>query len=85
MQPLDLQQLFAMLERGELSPGLYYRRRTLLAVAALAKTSKSHTPLTRSRLKKFRAVLDEMEGNDEVEVTGEALCEVVMLAIGALP
>ena len=85
MQALDLQQLVAMLERGELSPALYYRRSTLLAIAEQARTSKSHTPLTRARLKRFRAALDAMEGDDEVEVTGEALCEVVMLAIGALP
>lgn len=39
-------------------------------------------PLSRWRLKRFRAVLEAMEGNDEVEVTGETFCETVMLALG---
>lgn len=73
-----------MLERGGLSTSVARRRRTLLAVAELAAKSHSHTPLSRWRLKAFRATLDGMEGNDEVEVTGEALCDVIPLAMGAL-
>jgi hypothetical protein len=73
-----------MLERGELSVAVYHRRRILLAVAELAAKSKGHTPMSRWRLKKFCAALDAMEGNDEIEVTGETLCETVMLAMDAL-
>ena len=40
--------------------------------------------VSRWRLKRFRAELESMDGNDEVEVTGETLCETVMLAMSAL-
>lgn len=74
--------LYRMLEKGELSPSLWYRRSTLLALTELAARARGrHDPLSRWRLKKFRTALDAMEGNDEIEVTGEVLCETVMLAI----
>ena len=44
----------------------------------------SHTPLSRWRLQAFRATLDGIEGNDEVEVTGEGLCDVILLVMGVL-
>lgn len=84
MEQVTAKQLYAMLEKGELSPSLYYRRRTLIAIAELAKDSGGHTPATRRRLKAFREYLAQEQNNDEVEVTGEILCEVVLLALGAL-
>jgi hypothetical protein len=84
-QPLTFGTLMPMLEKGEISSAVYVRRHDLLRMAELARTSKGHTPLSRYRLKKFRAVIDEMEGNDEVEVEGQALCEIVLLAMEALP
>ncbi len=82
LSQLTRREVFAMLEIGELSVSLFYRRQTLLALCELAAKSKAHDPLSRWRLKTFRAVLEAMEGNDEVEVTGEAFCETVMLALG---
>lgn len=80
---LSHSEVFAMLEIGELSVSLWYRRHTLLALCELAAKAKGRQyPLARWRLKRFRAVLEEMEGNDEIEVTGETLCETVMLALG---
>ena len=70
-----------MLERGELSVCLWHRRHTLLAICELATKSHSHTPLSRWRLKAFRSRIEGMEGNDEIEVTGEIVCEMVMLAM----
>ena len=76
-------QVFAMLEMGELSASLWYRRSTLLALCDLAAKAKGRQdPLSRWRLKRFRAALEAIEGNDEIEVTGETLCETVMLALG---
>jgi hypothetical protein len=46
-----------------------------------AQARGSLNPLSRWRLKTFRAELDRMEGNDEIEVTGETFCETVMLAL----
>jgi hypothetical protein len=74
-------EVFAMLEIGEISVSLWYRRHTLLALCELAAKSREHDALSRWRLKTFRAVLEGMEGNDEVEVTGETFCETVMLAL----
>ena len=79
---LTQREVFAMLEQGELSVSLFYRRYTLLALCELAAKSKGQEPLSRWRLKRFRAVLEAIEGNDEVEVTGETFCETVMLALG---
>ena len=67
-----------MLTRGELSSVVYHRRQTQIAVADLAKTSKRHTLLSRWRLKRFRAMLDTMEGNDQVEGNGETMCETIV-------
>ena len=83
MEFLTYAQLARMLERGELSPALWHRRMTLIAVCELAAKSKTHTPLSRWRLKRFRAMLEAMEGNDEIEVTGETLCETLMHAMSA--
>ena len=79
---LTQRDVFAMLEKGELSVSVWYRRHMLLALCELAAKSRDHNPLSRWRLKRLRAVLDAMEGNDEVEVTGETFCETVMLALG---
>lgn len=82
---LTQSQVFVMLEQGELSASLWYRRHTLLALCDLAAKAKGvHDPLSRWRLKRFRAALEVMEGNDEIEVTGETMCETVMLAMSAL-
>jgi hypothetical protein len=76
--------IIPMYERGALSPSVYYRRHTLLALCELAAKAKGiHDPLSRWRLRHFRAVLESMEGNDEIEVTGEAMCDLVMMASGA--
>jgi len=72
-----------MLERGEISVSVEYRRQTLIAVAERAKRSKTHTPASRQRLKVFRAMLESEQNNDEVEVTGEMFCEVLMHAMDA--
>lgn len=81
MEQVTAKQLYGMLEKGELSPSLYYRRQTLIAIAELAKGSAGHTPPSRRRLKAFREYLGQEQNNDEVEVTGEILCEVVMHAL----
>jgi hypothetical protein len=83
--PLTYRQLLPMLEKGELSTAVYYRRHLLLQVADLALTARSHTPMSRWRVRKFRGHLESLEGNDEIEVEGETLCEVVMLAMEATP
>ena len=51
-------QVFAMLEIGELSVSLWYRRHTLLTLCELAARSKGHDPLSRWRLKRFRAPIE---------------------------
>ena len=80
---LTQREVFAMLEKGELSVSLFYRRHTLLALCELAAKAKGRQdPMSRWRLKRFRAELEAMEGNDEVEITGETFCETVMLALG---
>ena len=84
-EPLSFRALLPLLEQGELSSAVYHRRHLLLRIAELAKTSKSHTPSSRARLKRFRAHLESLENNDDVEVEGEAMCEVLMLAMDALP
>ncbi len=83
MEHLTPRQLESMLERGELSVTVEHRRRTLIAIAELAKGSKGHTPLSRARLKSFRAMLESEQDNDEIEVNGEIFCEVVLHAMAA--
>lgn len=82
-EPFTFRTLVPYLEKGEISSAVHVRRYDLLRIAELAKKSRGHTPPSRYRLKKFRAHLDSLEGNDEIEVEGEALCEVVMLAMEA--
>lgn len=72
-----------MLERGAISVSVEYRRQTLIAIAERAKRSKTHTSASRQRLKIFRAFLESEQNNDEVEVTGEMFCEVLMHAMNA--
>jgi len=75
-------ELENMLEHGEISVSLFYRRSTLVALTELAALAKgTHSPMSRWRLKTFRAELERMEGNDEIEITGEMLCETVMHAM----
>ena len=81
---LTLGDLAAMLEWGEISVCRWERRHTLLAICALAARSRTHTALSRWRLKAFRARLEAMEGNDEVEVTGEFMWEVLVYAENGL-
>lgn len=82
IEHLTFAQVDAMLEQGELSPSLWVRRDTLVALAELAALARNtHDPLSRWRMKKFRATLAEIEANDEVEVTGETLCETALLAL----
>ena len=80
---LTYSDAIGMYEQGALSVNLWYCRHTLLALCELATKSHSHAAPSRWRLKAFRATLDSMEGNDEVEVTGETLCEMVMHAMDA--
>jgi hypothetical protein len=72
-----------MLDRGELSASVEHRRQTLIAIADRASHSKTHTPVSRRRLKLFRAMLQSEQNNDEVEVTGEMFCEVLLHAMDA--
>lgn len=83
MEPLTNQYLSTLLERGAISVTVEHRRKTLLDIAERAKRSKGHTPGSRWRLRVFREALESMEGNDEIEVTGETFCEVVILAMEA--
>ena len=83
MEHLTLGQLGNMLERGELSASVEHRRQTLIAVAERAKRSKTHTPASHQRLRIFRAFLESEQNNDEVEVTGEMFCEVLLHAMDA--
>ncbi len=83
MEHLTLPQLGSMLERGELSVTVEHRRQTLIAIAELAKRSKGHTPVSRARLKVLRAMLESERDNDEIEITGEIFCEIVMHAMAA--
>jgi len=81
---LTHQDVMAMYEFGALSVSVYHRRDILLALCELAAKAKGvHDPLSRWRLRRFHAVLESIEGNDEVEVTGEAMCDLVMLASAA--
>ena len=83
MEHLTLRQLGSMLERGAISVSVEHRRQTLIAIAHRAMRSKTHTPASRGRLKLFRAMLDSEQNNDEVELTGEIFCEVLMHAMDA--
>jgi hypothetical protein len=83
VEHLTLRQLGTMLERAEISASVEYRRQTLIAIAERASRSKTHTPASRHRLKAFRAMLENEQNNDEFEVTGEILCEVLMHAMDA--
>lgn len=81
---LTHRDVMAMYEYGTLSVSVFHRRDNLLALCELAAQARGvHDPLSRWRLRRFRAVLERMEGNDEVEVTGEAMCDLVMLASAA--
>jgi hypothetical protein len=80
---LTLRQLGSSPERGEVSASVEYRRQTLIAIADRANGSKTHTPASRRRLKLFRAMLEGEQNNDEVEVTGEMFCEVLLHAMDA--
>jgi len=53
-----------MLERGELSVSVFYRRQSLIAVAELAAAAKGHTPISRARLQQFLSILRVEENND---------------------
>jgi hypothetical protein len=83
VERLTLGQLGGLLERGELSVTVEHRRQTLIAIAELAKQSRGHTSMSRARLKAFRAALESEQNNDELEVTGEIFCEIVMHAMAA--
>ena len=83
LEQLTLRQLESMLERGEISVSVQHRRQTLIAIAERAKASRNHTPASRHRLRTFRAMLESEQNNDEVEVTGEIFCEVLLYAMEA--
>jgi hypothetical protein len=84
-QQLTYRELGAMLCGCDTAASSWHRRHTLLALTELAAKAKgTHDPQSRWRLKRFREALAAMEGDDEVEVTGEALCETLMLAMNAL-
>ncbi len=84
MEHVTSRQLSEMIERGEISVTVEYRRRTLIAVAELAKRSKGHTPMSRTRLKAFRMSLESEQNNDEIEVNGEIFLEVALHASATL-
>lgn len=84
MEQLSVRQLGTMLEQGAISSSVAHRRQILIAIAERAKRSKTHTPASRQRLKVFRAFLESEQNNDEVEVTGEMFCEVLMHAMDAV-
>lgn len=77
-------QIADMLERGEISVTVEHRRQTLIAIAEVAKRSKGHTPMSRARLKAFRASLESEQNNDELEVNGELFCDVALHAMATL-
>ncbi len=83
VEHLTLLQLGSMLERGEVSASVEYRRQTLIAIADRANRSKTHTPASRRRLKVFREMLESDQNNDEIEVTGEMFFEVLLQAMDA--
>jgi hypothetical protein len=83
VEQVTLVQLGTMLERAELSASVEHRRRTLIAIAERAKRSKTHTPASRRRLQLFRTMLESEHNNDELEVTGEIFCEVLLHAMDA--
>jgi hypothetical protein len=83
MEHLTLLQLGTMLERSEGAASVECRRQTLITIADRASRSKTHTPASRRRLKMFRAMLESEENNDEIEVTGEMFCEVLLHAMDA--
>lgn len=83
-EQLTYADVIAMCERSELAASVWERRHTLLALCELAARAKgAHSPASRARLRQFKAMLEAMEGNDEIEVTGETICETVMLAVRA--
>jgi hypothetical protein len=83
-EPLTFRALHPLLQKSEVLTTVWIRRHLLLRIAELARKSKGHTSLSRWRLKQFRAYLDGLEGNDEIEVEGEIMCEVLQLAMGTL-
>jgi hypothetical protein len=77
-------QLSELIERGEISVTVEHRRQTLIAIAEVAKRSKGHTPMSRARLKAFRASLESEQNNDEIEVNGEIFLEIALHASATL-
>ena len=84
-EQLTYKQMGAMLERCDTTVSSWHRRHTLLALCELAARAKGgHDPASRRRLRSFQAAVAAMEGNDELEVAGETLCETLMLAMSAV-
>lgn len=81
---LSFRQVDALIERGPPSVTVPCRRQILIELAEQAQKSRGHTPVSRARLRAFRAALENFEGNDEVEVCGETLMEVAMYALETL-
>ena len=81
---LTYRQVDALIERGPPSVTVPCRRQILIELAERAQKSRGHTPVSRARLRAFRAALDSFEANDEVEVCGETLLEVAMYALETL-
>jgi len=79
---LSIETLHRIYDASDGAPSVFERRRTLLAAADMAKASRAHTPQSRARLAKFRELLAAEDNNDELEVTGEIVCEVLLHAIG---
>ena len=79
----DIVELY---EQGFISPSVWARRQTLLAACELALKSKGGLdPGARSRIRHFRGGVQVTgEGDDEIEVLGEELCFLMMLASSAL-
>jgi hypothetical protein len=75
-----------MYERGFISPSVWARRQKLLAACELAlKAKDALDPGARARIRRFRGGVQVTgEGNDEIEVLGEELCFVLMMASSAL-
>lgn len=78
-----LAELGEILESSDGQASVAHRRRALIAVGEMALKAKTHTPLSRARVRKFLQSLAAEDNNDEVEVTSEILVEVLMFAMEA--
>jgi hypothetical protein len=86
MAQLTDKDIVELYELGFNSPSVWARRQTLLAACELALKSKGGLdPGARWRIRRFRGGVEVTgEGDDEIEVLGEEVCYVMMIASSAL-